>query len=310
VSRVVVVGSLNCDLVLCAARRPDKGETVFAQSFQTFVGGKGNNQALACARAGASVAMIGRIGADGFGDTILDKLRESGVAHDHVSRDPELSTGVAQILVDADGDNSIVVAPQANLRLTPREVEAAAPLLESARVVLLQLEVPYASVLRAAAIAKAAGATVVLNPAPAPPDGHLPVELWNHVDVIVPNQPEAETLTHHGARDVDDAAAAARRLLDLGAGAAIVTMGELGALLVQPGADPAFTRAFPVAAEDTTAAGDAFCGALAAALAEDRSLEEAVRWACAAGALACTKLGAEPSLPLRADIERLVGGEG
>src|SRR4051812_6714411 len=172
--RVAVVGSLNCDLVMRVPRRPQKGETVIGSSFDTFVGGKGNNQALACARAGAEVAMIGRVGADHFGGMIERKLAAAGVDCRFLVRDPDVSTGIADILVDADGDNSICVAPQANARLSPRDIEAAAPAIAQAGIVLVQLEIPYDTVAAAVKLARASGAIVVLNPAPAPADGRLP----------------------------------------------------------------------------------------------------------------------------------------
>jgi ribokinase len=289
---VAVVGSLNCDFVMRVPRRPQKGETVMGTSFDVFVGGKGNNQALAAARAGAKVSMIGRIGVDHFGGMVEGKLADCGVDCAFLVRDPDVSTGVAGILIDAEGDNSICVAPQANARLSPRDIEAAAPAIEQAKVVLVQLEIPYETVAAAVQRARAAGAVVVLNPAPAPPDGKLLAEILSHVDIIVPNQTEAEVLTGKPARDMAEAALAARALLGMGARQVIVTMGELGALVV-----------------DTTAAGDAFCGALVAALASGKALSEAVVWGCAGGALACTKLGAEPSLPMRAEIEGLVASQ-
>lgn len=303
---VAVVGSLNCDLVMRVPRRPRKGETVIAASFDVFVGGKGNNQALAAARAGASVSMIGRVGADTFGRMIEDRLAESGVDRAHLLRDPSVSTGIADIHIDADGDNSICVAPQANARLSPDDIEAAAPAIERAAVVLVQLEIPYETAAAAARRARAAGAMVVLNPAPAPPGGELPAELLSHVDLLVPNQTEAALLCGMATDDLAGAIEAARRLQRLGAKQVIVTLGELGAVLLDEAGNHVTTPAFEVAVVDTTAAGDAFCGALAAALAEGRPPREAMVWGAAAGALACTRLGAEPSLPRRAELERLV----
>ena len=304
--RVAVVGSLNCDFVMRVPRRPQKGETVLGTSFDIFVGGKGNNQALACARAGAQVAMIGRIGADHFGSMIAAKLAESGVDCEFLFRDPMVSTGVADILIDADGDNSICVAPQANARLSRRDIEAAAPVLERAGVVLVQLEIPYETAAAAVQLAKASGATVVLNPAPAPPDGKLPAELLSHVDILVPNRTEVELLTGKPAGDLAGAIDAARLLQRLGPKQVILTMGERGALRVDEMGIATVTPAFEVTIQDTTAAGDAFCGALVAALASGKPLPDAVVWGSAGGALACTKLGAEPSLPMREELERLV----
>jgi ribokinase len=303
VSRVVVVGSLACDFVMRVQRRPERGETIIGKSFDTFVGGKGNNQALACARAGGDVAMVGRVGTDGFGDMVLAELARAGVDHRFVVRDAEVGTGIADIQVDERGDNYICVAPRANARLSPADVEAAASVIEGAAVVLLQLEIPHETAVAAARIGKRCGATVVLNPAPAPPA--LPRELCEHLDVIVPNEVEAGTLTGHGAGDAASAEQAARELQARGVPTVIVTMGERGALLLQADDDVSIARPFAVNVVDTTAAGDAFCGALAAAIAARRPLRAAVAWACAAGALACTTLGAGPSLPAREAIDRL-----
>jgi ribokinase len=304
--KVVVVGSLACDFVMRVPRRPQKGETVIGTSFDTFVGGKGNNQALACARAGGRTSMVGRVGADGFGDMILQKLDEAGVDHRFVLRDPEVSTGIADILVDADGDNSICVAPQANARLSPADMDAAAAVLGGAGVLLVQLEIPYPTAARAAEIARASGAVVILNPAPAPERGPLPPELVAHVDLVVPNQTEAELLTGIAASDPTRALDAARALQRGGFREVVVTLGELGAVVLDARGTQAHVPAFQVSVEDTTAAGDAFCGALAAALASGKSLGEAALWGSAAGAVACTRLGAEPSLPSRTEIEQLL----
>jgi ribokinase len=308
--RVVVVGSLNCDLVMRVVRRPRKGETVIAESFDTFVGGKGCNQALGCARAGGTVAMVGRVGRDGFGDRIAATLAESGVDCAFLVRDEFVGTGIADILIDGDGENTICIAPQANARLSLADIAAAASAIASAGVVLLQLEIPYETAIAAARLARASGARVVLNPAPAPPTGTLPAELLANVDVIVPNQSEAELLTGASAHDESSAIDAARALQELGVPMAVVTMGALGAVLVEGASPPLVRRAFEVQVLDTTAAGDAFCGAFAMALAAGEPGSEALAWAAAAGALACTKLGAEPSLPSREDIERLLAERG
>lgn len=293
--RVVVVGSLNCDLVTRAPRRPARGETLTGSGFETFVGGKGANQAIAAARAGASVSMVGRVGDDPFASVIEGKLAEAGVDARFVVRDRGSRTGVADILVEDSGDNSIVVVPLANGRLCAADVEAAGALFEGARVVLLQLEVPLEAVAAAARAAKAAGATVILNPAPAAP---LPAGLLADVDWLTPNETELALLAP-GEPD-----AAVRALLARGPSHVVVTLGDQGA---RWSGDPAPIPAFRVPVVDTTAAGDAFCGALAAALARGAAPREALRFASAAGALACTKLGAEPSLPHRADVEALAG---
>jgi ribokinase len=303
-ARVAVVGSLNLDLVFSAPRRPQAGETVVGSAFGMFVGGKGSNQAVAAARAGAHVELVGRLGADSFGRDLAAALEADGVGLRHVLRDHANGTGVAGIIVEADGTNSIVVVPRANGALAVRDVQRARGAIGSAAVLLLQLETPLEPSIAAARIARQAGAMVVLNPAPARP---LPAELLALVDVLVPNEPETETLTGLEVKTLAGAERAARALLDRGVGAVVLTLGERGALVVDTAGAEA-VPSFPVRVVDTTAAGDAFCGALAVALAEGRPLRAAARFACAAGALACTVLGAGPSLPRRDEIERLLGG--
>jgi len=237
---------------------------------------------------------------------ILDKLAASRVDATRVIRDPAVSTGVAGILVDDGGNNVICIAPQANGRLVPSDLEAAASAIARAGHLLLQLEIPIATAVAAATMAKASGATVILNPAPAPLDGKVPADLSTHVDVLVVNEAEATTLSGTRTSTVDEAGAAARALQALGWANVIVTLGAHGALLLERDGRITARPAFDVDVLDMTAAGDAFCGALAAALDDDKTLVEALDWGCAGGALACTKLGAEPSLPERAAIEEIV----
>ncbi len=304
--KVAVVGSLNMDLVIQVPRRPSKGETLRGTNFAMFVGGKGNNQALAAARAGAEVSLIGRVGQDVFGDTLLATLEKNQVKAEFVGRDNAVGTGVASIMVDAEGDNSIVIAAQANDRLSPQEVEQAAGVIEAAKVLLVQLEIPLETVLAAARIARKAGVMVALNPAPAPSGGVLPPELLAEVDLFIPNQTEAQAITKLEVQDEASAIIAARALQKLGPPKIIITMGEMGALVLDGSSLPRLVPSFPVKVVDTTAAGDAFCGAMAAQLAQGKSLEDAVRFGCAAGALAATKAGAEPSLPYEAAIRQLI----
>ncbi len=296
---VVVVGSCNMDLVARVPRLPQRGETIAGLRFDTFLGGKGLNQAVAAQRMGASVAMVARVGADEFGQRIQKTLSDEGVESAHVATDGEHATGTAHIVVeDGTGDNTIVVVPGANGALAPKDVDRAADLIRAARVLLLQLEVPLAAVVRAAQIARAAGIQVVLTPAPAQP---LPDDLLQCVDVLLPNQIEIGQLLHQQIEPLNGA----RTLIDQGCGAVVVTLGAQGALLVTANMQQQIPP-FTVPVVDTVAAGDAFAGALAAMLAEGRSLEDAVRYAGAAGALAVTQAGALPSLPQRADVERLV----
>jgi ribokinase len=250
--------------------------------------------------------MIGRVGADSYGDRIVEKLRLSGVDARYIYRDPKVGTGIANIYVDPDGDNSIVIVPQSNARLSATDVEQAAETILDARVLLLQMEIPDEAILAAARLGQHSGATVILNPAPAPPSGKLPPELLPCIDIIIPNQSEIELLTGLPASDSPAASRAARQLQEAGVAQVVVTMGEQGALLVRSDGSELFIPAFKVDAVDTTAAGDAFCGVLASTLACGATIEQAVRAGCAAGALATTICGAEPSLPDISAIEGLL----
>ncbi len=302
IARVAVVGSLNIDLVVRAPRIPQPGETIIGGDFRQMPGGKGANQAVAAVRLGASVSMVGRVGRDGFGQTLLENLAHDGVDHSFVIQDAAAATGVALIVVDDAGQNSIVVASGANGRLSPGDVQAAEAAIARADVLLLQLESPLEAVTRAAEMAHAHGVAVVLNPAPARP---LSASLFSIVDVLVPNESETALLTEMPVADRAQAEAAAAALLELGVGTVILTLGERGALLA--GADGVtHVPAFEVVPVDTTAAGDAFVGGFAVALAEGRALAEAARWGNAAGALATTKAGAQPSLPTRRAVTALL----
>jgi ribokinase len=302
--RIVVVGSLNMDLVTRTPRRPQRGETLTGESFGMFVGGKGLNQAIAAARQEAAVSIVGRVGADDFGRRLRQTLEAAGVDAGLVGDDPTVSTGVATILVDAEGDNSIIVVPGANGHVGREDVERAADAIAGADLLMLQLEVPLEAVQRAAEIARAAGVRVLLNPAPAPP-GPLPDELLRLVDVLTPNEIETQTLSGLSAGDDESAARAAAALRARGVGAVVLTLGARGALLAD-GQRNVRVPGYAVQVVDTTAAGDAFSGALATQLARGRPLDAAIAYANAAGALATTVLGAEPAMPRREAVERLV----
>jgi ribokinase len=305
-NHVVVVGSLSQDIVVSTPRLPVKGETIRGSNFGMFAGGKGNNQAMAAGRAGAAVTMIGRVGADAFGDMLIATLKKNNVDASHMVQDKEAGTGIAMITVDADGDNSIIIAQRANLNLCDKDIEKADSVFAGSKILLMQLEVPTEADAFAAKQARKHGTFVALNPAPAPENGKLPKELLENVDVIIPNQTEAELMTGVKVTDEKTALTAAEELKKLGPKNIIITMGELGALLVEDGKAPQMVSSYKVKAIDTTAAGDAFCGALAAAFAAGETLANAVKFGCAAGALATTKMGAEPSLPNKEEIEKLV----
>ena len=302
--KVVVVGSFNMDIVVKAGRRPRKGETLMGEEFGMFIGGKGSNQAIAAARLEADVTMIGRLGTDLFGDTLMAAHAEEGIHTDYVSRDTEVGTGIASILIDPDGDNSIVIVPQANMRLSVEDIERASESIAAADVLLLQLEVPIAASQRAAEIAKSNGATVVLNPAPAQ---ELPDDFLAQVDILTPNAVETESLSGVKVSTSADAERAAKVLLNKGLSAVILTLGERGVLLLTSDLTQQ-VPAYAVEVVDTTAAGDAFCGALATGLARGENLVDAVAFANAVGALAVTVLGAAPSMPTAAQVEAFRGG--
>lgn len=302
-TRVCVVGSLNMDLVIRAPRLPTRGETVTGGEFATFRGGKGANQAVAAARLGAGVSIVGCVGDDLFGRQLLDGLREEGVDTRAVRVDRGTPSGVALITVDPAGHNTIVVAPGANRRLTAADVDAARQAIAEADVLLAQLEVPVEAVLQAARIARARGRPLVLDPAPAAP---LPDELYENVSVINPNEGEAQRLTGIAVDDEAGVRAAAELLLARGCGAVVIKVGEKGAF-VAAGTMREMVQGVAVAAVDTTAAGDAFAGALAVALAEGRDTIAAARFANVVGALSVTRMGAQPSMPTRDEVAAMAG---
>ena len=302
IARVTVVGSLNMDLIARSPRIPRPGETIIGGDFHTAPGGNGANQAVAAARLGARVSMIGRVGRDAFAGPLLDNLSAAGVDHTFVIQDSEAATGVALIVVDDAGENSIVVASGANMRLSPADVDGAEAVIADADALLLQLESPLKTVIRAAEVARAHGVTVILNPAPA---RSLPAELLAMVDVLIPNESETSLLTGLPVSNQAEAETAATALRELGVGTVILTLGERGALLARE-EEAEQVPAFEVMPVDTTAAGDAFVGGFTVAMAGGQPLAEAVRWGNAAGALATTKLGAQPSLPTRQDLEALL----
>ena len=299
---IVVVGSANMDLVAVAPRLPRLGETVIGSRFEVVPGGKGSNQAVAARRMGADVAFVARVGADAFGDQLLSSWQREGIDVAYVARDRDAPTGIALIEVDRAGRNRIVVVPGANALLSPADVARAEEVVAGAQVVLAQLEVPLDTVDAALRIAGRHNVPVVLNPAPARP---LPPDWLPRLAALTPNETEASFLAQLPARSVEEAAEAARCLRGDSNCAVVITLGEKGALLaIKTGLQ--HVPAYKMDAVDTTAAGDAFSGALAVALAERQPWPEAVAFANAAGALATTKFGAQPSLPTREEVERLL----
>lgn len=296
---ITVVGSANLDLVVDVDHVPLVGETVLGGDLRRIPGGKGANQAVAAARLGRRVAMVGRVGDDEAGSTLRHALESDGIDTTALTTTPDTPNGVALISVDADGDNAIVVSPGANGRVDARDVAAAGALVSDAAVLLLQLEVPIEAV-EAAAIA--ATGTVILNPAPAP-SAALPAGLLAAVDVLIPNQTELATLAgHEGTVDVTVAAQLARALPSP---VVVVTLGADGALVVTED-DIEHVEAPTVDPIDTTAAGDSFCGAVADGLVRGLAMGDAVRWAVRVGAATTLRPGAQPSLPTPAEVDRLL----
>lgn len=298
---IVVVGSLNMDLVVETPTIPLAGETVLGKNFATFPGGKGANQAVAAARLGAQVSLIGRVGKDAFGDQLLASAQADGIDITHVGRDETAATGVAMIAVDEQGQNSIAVASGANFCLTADHVREAWAELDDVDLLVMPLETPLDTIETAVSLANESGATVVLNPAPARP---LPAELLAGIDVLVPNEPETAQLTALPINTEAESRDAARELLALGVGNVVLTLGSRGALVLD-GKTESFTLvpARRVEVVDTTAAGDAFVAGLAVALGEGQTLVEAAQFANAVGALAVTKQGAQPGMPAREEVE-------
>lgn len=294
---IVVVGSINMDLVVRAPRHPLPGETILGSDFQTFPGGKGANQAVAAARIGGKVKMIGRVGNDAFSDVLLANLEKDGIDTKFVLRTSDVASGVALITVSEAGQNNIVVVPGANARLTPADIHAAEAAFEGASVVLLQLEIPLDAVAEAVKVARKHGAKVVLNPAPAVA---LSEELLSQVDTLIPNESELALLTN-----MQDTLLAANKLKSLGIQRLIVTLGSNGVLVLE-GESQQRIPPHHVTVVDTTAAGDAFVGAYAVALDAGKQTLAAAAWGNAAGALAVTKSGAQPSLPDRATLAAFI----
>ncbi len=298
---IVVVGSLNMDLIVRAPRFPAPGETVIGVGFSMALGGKGANQAVAAARLGGNVGMVGMVGDDGYGKAHLQALSNEGIVT-FVGVSREAHTGVALIVVDDSGQNSIVVSPGANHVLSAGDIHRAEATLKHAKMLVVQLEIPQDAVKEAIEIAWESGVPVLLNPAPA---RKLGKDILSRVDYLILNETEAAMMTGMEVSGINDAHEAARRLRESGADAVVVTLGARGAYVMSD--DTSFHMpAFKVRPVDTTAAGDAFVGGFAVAMASGMSLHDAARFASAAGALATTKMGAQPSLPTAEQVRKLL----
>lgn len=285
------------DLVVRVPHSPKPGETVLGGDFETFPGGKGANQAVAASRMGGEVTMVGRVGIDVFGDALIQGLVENNIKTTHVIKDSETPTGIAMIAVSADGENMIVVASGANYKVSPEDVNSARELMRETDLLLLQMECPLETITAAVELANAYDVPVVLNPAPAQP---LSKTLLANVDFLTPNESELALLS--GEKTITKGI---QRMKEWGVRNLVITLGANGARVVTEDRDVHFP-AHQITAVDTTAAGDAFNGALAVALAEKKSLTEAVKYGLAAGALAATRRGAQPSLPTREAVEKFM----
>jgi ribokinase len=300
--KIVVVGSSNTDLVVKLPRLPRPGETIIGGTFSMAAGGKGANQAVAASRAGGDVTFLAKVGNDHFGAQAVDSFKNDGLDIRFVDVVPATASGIGLIFVDQNGENCIGVASGANNELLPADVEKASELIASADVLLLQLEIPLTTVEAAVRIASKACVRVLLNPAPA---RQLDPNFLKQISVITPNENEVELLTGIHIEDDTSVAAAASKLHSQGIPAVVITLGARGAYL-SDGDGGKFVPPFKVEAVDSTAAGDVFSGALAVALGERLSLQDAVRFASAAAALSVTKLGAQPSAPGREEITTLL----
>jgi ribokinase len=299
---ITVVGSLNMDLVTYTGRMPVTGETIMGKSFRQIPGGKGANQADAIAKLGANVMMLGCVGSDDIGNTLLESLKNDGVDVVAVRRVDDIATGIASIIVDASGNNCIIVVPGANHKLLVEDLQASVEVIRNSEVVVAQLEVPIETVKFAIMTAKQMGKLTILNPAPAV---LLEDEFLSYVDILVPNDTELELLSGMKINDETNLLRAAQVLVNKGVKELIVTLGNKGCMHINKSGSKRFP-AYKVETVDTTAAGDSFIGAIAVAISEGKPFEEAINFATAVGALTVTKEGAQSSLPLREEVEAFI----
>ncbi len=303
IAKVTVVGSFNTDLVSRTPRMPVAGETILGGPFHMGPGGKGANQAVAAARLGAETTMVVKLGVDTFGDLAEANLRKEGIRSDFVLRTDKSHTGAALIMLDANGENMIVVAAGANDLLTPEDVDQAKAVIEQSDVFLAQLEISLETVEYAISMAHEAGVTVMLNPAPG---RELDKKLLAMVDVLTPNETETQIITGMPVTNLKQAEAAAQALRAQGVGTVVITLGAEGAMVATRD-NVTHVPGRRVQVVDTTGAGDAFSGALAVALGEGQELIQAVQFANAAAALQVTKIGTAPAMPYRKDVDAFLG---
>jgi ribokinase len=301
--KIIVFGSINMDFIARTSRLPVPGETIIGYDFQNLPGGKGANQAVACARLGAETMMIGCVGSDIFGDNIITELKNSKVDVSLISRNNRVSTGVALITVNETGENNIIIIPGANGEVGKNELMILESTLEKVDILLLQLEIPIDIVLQAAILGKEKKVTVILDPAPAQ---KFPEELFRLVDVFTPNEIETASLVGFNIDSWDKASKAAHIFLQKGVRQSVIKMGNKGTLLTNQKFEQIYPSV-PVEAIDTVGAGDAFNGALAVALNEGKTINEAVQWGNAAGAFAVTRKGAQTAMPSRSELTVMLG---
>lgn len=298
---IVVIGSSNTDMIVKSDHLPLPGETVLGGKFTTAPGGKGANQAVAAARLGGDVTFVAKVGEDQFGDAAIDNYQKDGINTQYVTRSAGSASGVALILVDGKGENSIAVASGANADLSIKDIDDASDKIRSASIVLMQLESPMDTVLYAAKMASQAGAAVILNPAPA---ATLPEEMYSYLYAVTPNETESEILTGVKVVDEESARKASDVFISRGVKKVVITLGSKGAF-VNDGEASYMVPARKVKAVDTTAAGDTYNGAMCVALAEGKTLKEALEFATKASAIAVTRMGAQPSVPTREEVDSL-----
>ena len=301
--KIVVVGSLNMDLVVKIPRIPSPGETLLGGEFKTHPGGKGANQAVAAARMGGEVYMVGCTGDDAFGRELRSTLEKDGINTSGVFVHPTAATGVALIQVDSQGRNSIAVAPGANYKLTDSDVKNAFEKIGHFDILVVQFEIPMETVYAAVKLGAQTGARIIVNPAPAQV---LPPDVLSLVDYLIPNEFELATILKKSGMTKEDIHENVSQIRAFGCKNCIVTLGKDGSMIVDNAGNETHIPAYSVQAVDTTAAGDCFVGALAVGLSEDKPLAEATRFASAAASISVTREGAQPSIPAREEVQKFI----
>lgn len=301
--KILVVGSFMMDLVVVTPRAPMEGETIIGKSFHQFTGGKGANQAVAAARLGGDVTMIGKLGKDAFGKAHVDSLKKEGINHESVLFDDIESSGIGNITLEENGNNRIIVVPGANLKLTPEDIEELKEKIQNSDIIILQLEIAFETVYKVIELGHKYGKIIILNPAPAAKFDDNFIKL---VDYVVPNETEACILTGIKVISIDSAREAAKGLLNLGCKNVIITLGEKGVFFLNRD-EEIFQGSYKVKPVDSTAAGDSFIGAFAYSLANGLELKKALKLSCAVGALTVTRMGSQPSLPTLKEVKKFMG---